>query len=361
MDKLLWPESLDAAPSSGEAAKVWLHWKRTFQNFLAVLPPDGLERLGILTNYLSPKVYQYAEDCRDYPAAMRPYKNEIYARHILATRRQQPAETLDEYLQSLKTLSKDCNYQGVTSILYCEESIRDVFITGLTSGFIRQRLLENRTLDLKSMFDQARSLESAVRSSEFYSAPLPPINAAIPPADVPPELSTDPATLAASGLQGQKCFFCGNSRHSHSKCPARDVTCSSCRKKGHFQRVCHGRDPTLSPKKTSAATWNSTIAMVSAAVAPQSLTKSTTVVSINGFNAKALVDSGSSENFIHPKLGEPASLLVYLTTSTISMVTSSSETKVSGFCLVDLRVGGWAISYVTYTCQSFQNHVLTWY
>ena len=137
------------------------------------------------------------------------------------------------------------------------------------------------------MFDQARSLESAVRSSESYSAaPLPPINAAISPADGPPKLSTDTATLAASELQGLKCFFCGNSRRSRSKCPACDVTCSNCREKWHFQRVCHGRAPTLSPKRTSAATLNSTIAMVSAAVVPPSLTKSTTVVSINGFNAK---------------------------------------------------------------------------
>ena len=72
----------------------------------------------------------------------------------------------------------------------------------------------------------------------------------------------------------------------------------------------------LSPKRTSAAMWNSTIAMVSATVVPPSLTKSTTVVSINGFNAKVLVDSGSSESFIHPKLAELASLLVYPTTST---------------------------------------------
>ena len=119
--------------------------------------------------------------------------NEIYARHILATKHQQPAETLDVYLQSLKKLNKDCNYQG-TSILYREESIRDAFITG--------RLLENRTLDLKMMFDHARSLESTVCSSESYSALLPPINAAIPPADVPPELSTDSATLTALGFQG---------------------------------------------------------------------------------------------------------------------------------------------------------------
>ena len=130
MDKLLRPKRLDTDPSSGEAAKVWLHWKRTFQNFLAVLPLDGLDRLGLFTNYLSPKVYQYVEDCWDYPAAIETLQalyvkptNEIYARHILATRHQQPAETLDEYVQSLKTLSKDCNYQGATSVLYVERAL----------------------------------------------------------------------------------------------------------------------------------------------------------------------------------------------------------------------------------------------
>ena len=64
-----------------------------------------------------------------------------------------------------------------------------------------------------------------------------------------------------------------------------------------------------------------------------------TVVSINGFKAIALVDSRSSESFIHPKLAESASLFAYPSTSTISMATSSLETNVNGFCLVDLKLG----------------------
>ena len=158
MDKILRPERLEADPNSSEAAKEWLHWKTTFQNFLAVLSPDGLDKLGVLTNYLTPKVYQYIEDCDNYEAAMETLQalyvkptNEVYARHLLATRRQQPAETLDEYLQALKTLSKDCNYKSVTSIVYREESIRDAFIAGLASSLIRQRLLENKTLDLMTI------------------------------------------------------------------------------------------------------------------------------------------------------------------------------------------------------------------
>ena len=63
---------------------------------------------------------------------------------------------LDEDLQVLKTLSKDCNYQFVTAVQNRDNAIRDAFIAGLQSSHIRQRLLENKTLDLETMFDQAR-------------------------------------------------------------------------------------------------------------------------------------------------------------------------------------------------------------
>ena len=139
MDKILRPERLDANPNSSGASKEWLHWKRTFQNFLSVLNRDA-DKFGVLTNYLSPRVYQYVEDCATYEAATETLQalyvkptNEVYARHLLATRRQQPAETLDEFLQALKTLSKDCNYKSVTSVVYREESIRDALTKHWTS------------------------------------------------------------------------------------------------------------------------------------------------------------------------------------------------------------------------------------
>ena len=171
MDKVLRPERLETDPNSSTAANEWIHWRRTFENFLTVLPQEGLDKFRVLTNFLSPLLYQYIEESGNYETAidtletifLKP-KNEICARHILATRRQQTGESLDEYLQVLKTFSKDCNFKTATAAQYCDESIRDAFITGLLSNSIRQRLLENKTLDLKTMFDQARSLESAMKS-----------------------------------------------------------------------------------------------------------------------------------------------------------------------------------------------------
>ena len=122
MDKVLRPERLETDPNSGEALKEWLHWKRMFDNFLAVVPQDDLNKLSVLVNFVSPSIFQHIEECTEYEATVgilqalfvKP-RNEILARHLLATRCQQPHETLDEFLQSLKTLSKNCNFQSVTA------------------------------------------------------------------------------------------------------------------------------------------------------------------------------------------------------------------------------------------------------
>ena len=96
MDRLLGPEKLDTDPSSRTASKDWLHWLRTFENFQTVLPlpREGLDRLLVLTNYVSPRIFEYIEHCLTYDEAIGVLKaqyvepvNEVFARHRLSTRR----------------------------------------------------------------------------------------------------------------------------------------------------------------------------------------------------------------------------------------------------------------------------------
>ena len=117
-------------------------------------------------------MYEYIADCEDYGTAIETLrntyvrlKNEVCAQHLLVSHRQQPGETLDEYLQALKHLSGDCNYKGVTAEKYKEESITDAFISGLQSHVICQRLIEIKTFDLLTAFDRAWALDQAQRNS----------------------------------------------------------------------------------------------------------------------------------------------------------------------------------------------------
>ena len=80
----------------------------------------------------------------------------------------------------MKTLSKNCNFNAVSVEVYRTEMIRDSFISGLSSNYIRQGLLE------KSTFDYNKSPTPNESGVE------------------------DPLSAAAISVKSKrKCFFCG--------------------------------------------------------------------------------------------------------------------------------------------------------
>ena len=67
------------------------------------LTDPKLNKLGVLTNYVSPMIFQYIEACDTNEDAIKALEsiftkpvNEIYTRHKLARRRQQPNGTIDD-------------------------------------------------------------------------------------------------------------------------------------------------------------------------------------------------------------------------------------------------------------------------
>ena len=94
---------------------------------------------------------------------------------------------------------------------------------------------------------------------------------------------------------------------------------------------------------SATATTCSMLAAVSSAAAtvtPPTLLKSSSKVTINGASARALVDSCSTESFIHPCLAESLSLKRYSDPREISMAQSSLSAKTLGYCVTDIEMGG---------------------
>ena len=52
----------------------------------------------------------------------------------------------------------------------------------------------------------------------------------------------------AAAVENKSCYFCGRPYHKRSRCPARDVACHTCQKKGHYARVCMSKDKPLSSR-----------------------------------------------------------------------------------------------------------------
>ena len=193
MSKLLKPERLNLDPQSPNAAKDWKYWFKTFENFIIMCGTDAPDKHLSLINLISSDVYEYVEDCTDYDSAKKTLEklyvkspNEVFARHLLATRRQQCSETLDVFFQNLRKLSKDCKFKAVSAEQYRDEMLRDAFINGLLSPEIRQRLLENDKLTMDSAFDKASSMDVAQRNASAYSSPVSHVAAASAPLNLHP-------------------------------------------------------------------------------------------------------------------------------------------------------------------------------
>ncbi|KAK4308721.1 hypothetical protein Pmani_019584 [Petrolisthes manimaculis] len=96
----------------------------------------------------------------------------------------------------------------------------------------------------------AISLESAQRNAEMYLTPIQPGYASSatekafsPVSNSPGVISTydsvrQPTSDTTAAATRIVCYFCGNSKHPRVRCPARNVSCLKCGKKGHFAKVC---------------------------------------------------------------------------------------------------------------------------
>ncbi|XP_059843069.1 uncharacterized protein LOC132403623 [Hypanus sabinus] len=260
MEPVLRPDRLDLDPQDPDAALAFEHWLACFQSYLAELratEPAVMHR--ILLSRVTPKVYSFIRDLPTYEGALDALKrqylrpvNTVYARHRLATRQQRPGESCAEFLRALQTLVRACDCKTLTAEQHAELLVRDAFVTGLRSVYMRQRLLENSDLTLSSAIEKANALEAARHNADAVQSRDSPPVPWTPQTPPPPAPGSEFANAAASrhstssptqttAVARKKlgpCYFCGQKKHPRQRCPAREATCSSCGKRGHFAKVC---------------------------------------------------------------------------------------------------------------------------
>ena len=357
MDKLLKPKDLDVLPNDSNAASVFKYWIAKLESFLQAVeigqaandPSMRVNRRGLLVNFLTPSVYQYIEDCETYEAAVAELKqvyvktkNDVFARHLLVTRRQLPGESLQQFLQVLKTLSKDCTFRAVSAEQYRGELIRDTFINGLASAAVRQRLLVKDDFTLKAAFEQAYSLKRAQQQSSSYSKIVAASSVllqrqrsanslAVADTESAHDLvSESPPYGLAVTVEKKRCYFCGRPYHKRSRCPAWEEICHKCQKEGHYARVCMSKEKTLS--SNVAALPESFLASVVGA--PTSLQAAVINVQVDKLPARALLDTGATESYIHEQLLKELKPKSQGELSRISLASVGSSVQVHGFVLV---------------------------
>ena len=237
-----------------------------------------------------------------------PKRNIVSERYKFRLRAQNPDESIENYITSLRELVKTCQFDALE-----EDMLRDQIVEKCYSKNLREKLLNIEDLTLQKTLRTARLFESAQEDSKFMSGT---------------SSSTEPARRITSKLKphfpGTKvtCYRCGKDDHKADKCGAKSAKCLYCSKIGHLARVCLKRkgkesfekqksldnkkftkDKPRKGKKVNAVVEEDTDSESSSEFIFMIDTQNCkTTVRINGHKMKVIIDTGCERNIISSQM-----------------------------------------------------------
>ncbi|KAL7865994.1 hypothetical protein SRHO_G00112410 [Serrasalmus rhombeus] len=175
-------------------------------------------------------------------------KNVIYERAKFNMRKQSEGESVDSFVTALYALAERCNY----GVLH-DELIRDRLMVGLLDKGLSERMQLDAELTLDKAVRMARQSEEVKKqqaslrgdtreqASDAKSVDRVRILKNSKPVKNKPQYANKPhsAQYSKRNHSQSQCHKCGSSPpHSKHDCPAREVKCHACGRKGHYSRMC---------------------------------------------------------------------------------------------------------------------------
>lgn len=166
--------------------------------------------------------------------------NETYERYIFHTKMQSANESVDDFYSSLRELSKNCSFGNLTDTL-----IRDQIVVGVRDNAIRKRLLYEHKLTLTKCLEIARSSEvtqarlATMEKSDVSVSAVRKTKPKAKPKEHKQKKHFKPNSNGQFKSDQSKCSYCGSmSAHPRRDCPASGQQCSTCKRRGHFSKMC---------------------------------------------------------------------------------------------------------------------------
>ena len=184
MDKLNAPDTLNFDVTN--LAHTWKKWKEEFSLYVDLAMEDKDEKQKVkMFKYLigtrGREVYDTLaftdnEENRTlkiviekFDAYCNPMRNETVERYKFNSRNQQSGETITSYVTELRLISVHCGFGELE-----EAILRDRIVCGIRDSHLRERLLREANLTLKSCVDICRASElSKERMKELEAPPAP--------------------------------------------------------------------------------------------------------------------------------------------------------------------------------------------
>lgn len=162
-------------------------------------------------------------------------RNVIFERAKFNKRRQEESESVDDFITALFCLAEHCGYAGLH-----DEMVWDRIVVGIRDCRLSEKMQLDPELTLDKAVNLARQSE-AVRKQQATIRGTESSIEAIKGTGHYQKRKPRPAAQA----QPQVCTRCGKAPlHGKGQCPAKDVTCHKCGKRGHYKSMCKSKPGT---------------------------------------------------------------------------------------------------------------------
>ena len=234
----------------------WPRWKRRFEQFRVA---SGLSQ-DDASKQVNTLLYCLGEEAEDVLASTNPSreetqaynvvmlkfdsffkirKNVIFERARFNRRKQLEGESAEQYITHLYQLAENCDYGELKS-----EMIRDRLVVGIKDSALSENLQIDADLTLEKAKKRIRQREAVQEQQQLLkggtSSTLEEIRSHRGGFKNRPRAKPSPK-------HPKQCTRCGKELHSRDKCPARDVTCHRCQKKGHYSTQCYSKGTSTAP------------------------------------------------------------------------------------------------------------------
>lgn len=291
------PGAFDYEPSS------WPAWIKRFERFRvasglkdkdsafqvnSLIYTMGEKAEDILSSFdlEAAKVNNYDEVKKAFDEHFVGNTNVIYERAKFNKRCQEVGESAESFITAVHKLAEHCKF-GVLR----EELIRDRIVVGIRDAKLSEKMQLNDKLDLKTAVTQVKQHEEVKKQQAVLRST---------------EATGQVDAISRRKISGKKpaegfrpshqqhtakpkpCGKCGKfPKHSWKDCPAKDVECRKCSKKGHYAAVCRAA------QKLDCIDEDNSVAYLGAVNHSQSSTWTETLA-VNGGPVCFKVDTGAS-------------------------------------------------------------------
>uniref|UniRef100_A0A7M5UIV2 CCHC-type domain-containing protein n=1 Tax=Clytia hemisphaerica TaxID=252671 RepID=A0A7M5UIV2_9CNID len=299
----------DPMGNQNTVASRWEKWKKSFTFFVAAAAVNDDNRKRSLLLHLmgtaSQEIFETLPNQGDtfdqaiaaLDAHFSVKKSVPYERSVFHNAKQEPQESIEQYITRLRKLTTHCEYGEST-----DDQIRDQVIASCRSSKHRTKFLQEKNLTLQKVIDIGQSIELASHQSKQIANYVRPKRNAprFNKRQQPPQNNQQQRQHQENKNQQVECGRCGYKNHKSSECRrSKNVKCGTCGKIGHFEKMCRTKrkinQVQQQPDEEDSDSDDDYVFHIDN---PPKLKPPLFPINIDGHTVNILIDSGASVNIL---------------------------------------------------------------